>query len=82
MEWFIDTIEIGDVKLPELQNKVQGMRYKKQKCTMGIRSSIQTKVSHIFLTSLMAFESIAFRLEARRSQTKLNLNNHNIAVRF
>ena len=56
MEWFIDTIEIGDVKLPELQNKVQGMRYKKQKCTMGIRSGIQTKVSHIFLTSLMALE--------------------------
>ena len=64
-------MEIGDVKLPELQNKVQGMRYKKQKCTMGIRSGIQTKVSHIFLTSLMALEYIAFRLEARRSQTKL-----------
>ena len=56
MEWFIDTIEIGDVKLPELQNKVQGMRYKKQKCTMGIRLSIQTKVSYMFLTSLMALE--------------------------
>lgn len=40
VEWFINTMEIGDVKLPELQNKVQGMRYKKQKCTMGIRSSI------------------------------------------
>lgn len=40
VEWFINTMEIGDVKLPELQNKVQGMRYKKQKCTMDIRSSI------------------------------------------
>jgi hypothetical protein len=56
VEWFINAIEIGDVELPELQNKVRGMRYKKQKCTMGIRSGLQTKVSHIFLTSLMTLE--------------------------
>jgi hypothetical protein len=49
VKWFINTIEIGDVKLPELQNKVQGIRYKKQKCTMGIRSGSQTKsLSYIF----------------------------------
>ena len=58
MEWFIDTIEIGDVKLPELQNKVQGMRYKKQKCTMGIR------IKHTNKSFLYVFnQSYGFRIQ-------------------
>ena len=49
VEWFIDTIEIGDVKLPELQNKVQGMRYKKQKWYNGHQiKHINKSFSYVF----------------------------------